>query len=530
MIGTSVTDYWLIRTSIALLRAITPLSILYCLAGPIFLPVSFPFFLCGIWPFAESCFYLFAYLPRRYYLQRHCTHPPLASYDERQKLFALCQENIPDPEVYLSKWFLDSPLENIKRENVKEFYRWAFLNTADASPEFDEEMESYVDRLETNLGRKIEPGRGSATCLRLTIDKVKMQSRPLIWYLTVFAVDNYTHFSMLRHGFQYYRSPMTSIPKVFPFRPQVVLTSHVSPVKTLSYWFRPHTSKTKLPIVFLHGIGIGLMPYVPFLAALNKHHKPGMADEDDGEVGIIAVEILPISFRITHSAMVKEEMCRQLYTIIQHHGFDKFLLAAHSYGSVITTHLLKTPEIRPHIASLVLIDPVTILLHLPDVAYNFTYRQPRRANEWQLWYFATKDMGVAHSLARSFFWSQNILWREDIAELPTTIFLGGRDLIVNTHTVAGYLTGQRGAANGYVDVEPSGGGDGNGTGTGPEISMVEEDWKDDAAGWESKDGALKVVWCEMLDHAQAFDDTQRWLPVLVDEVRRRAVRGPIAEV
>ncbi|KAI0244982.1 hypothetical protein BJV78DRAFT_1287169 [Lactifluus subvellereus] len=39
-------------------------------------------------------------------------------------------------------------------------------------------------------------------------------------------------------------------------------------------------------------------------------------------------------------------------------------------------------------AATLLIDPIPFLLHYPTVAYNFVYRQPRRANEWQLWYFA----------------------------------------------------------------------------------------------------------------------------------------------
>lgn len=42
-----------------------------------------------------------------------------------------------------------------------------------------------------------------------------------------------------------------------------------------------------------------------------------------------------------------------------------------SYGSVISTHILHTPEVARKIGPVVLVDPVTFLLHLPDVAYNF---------------------------------------------------------------------------------------------------------------------------------------------------------------
>lgn len=137
-------------------------------------------------------------------------------------------------------------------------------------------------------------------------------------------VDNATHLSLLYHDFKYHRTSLLRLPTVFPARPLTLLASNRSPVKILSYWLRRHTSPSKLPIVFLHGIGIGLWPYVNFLAALNSQGK------DDGEVGIIAVEILPVSFRITHSALGREEMCRQIHTILIHHGFEKFVLVTHS--------------------------------------------------------------------------------------------------------------------------------------------------------------------------------------------------------
>ncbi|KAI9712639.1 MAG: hypothetical protein M1812_006819 [Candelaria pacifica] len=486
MIGTSFPELLLIRTSIAFIRAVTPLSILYCIALP-FIP-SYPVpLIVGIWPIAETCFYFLVYHPWKRLLQRPITHPPLVSRDERRKLFERCQNKIPEPDRYLSKWFLDAPLREIKRDNVKEFYRWAFLNSGTHSAADEEELEEYTDGLEKIIGRNIASGRGSAKCLRLTLDEVKPRHRPLVWYLTVFAVDNFTHMSMLYHKFRYHRTRMTPYPTVFPFRPQTLLTTHHSPARTLSYWYRPHKSTTKLPVVFLHGIGIGLMPYVPFLGALNG------ASGNEEDVGIIAVELLPVSFRMTHGGLGKAETCREIQQILLRHGFEKFVLVSHSYGSVITTHLLKSPGICDQVASLILVDPVSILLHLPDVAYNFTYRRPRRANERQLWYFASTDIGVAHTLARCFFWSENILWKEDMGDRKVSVFLSGRDLIVNTEQVGRYLTGQHGPRE-----------------------DDDADWKADPDGWVGENG-MKVVWCHELDHAQIFD-SKFWMPRLVDEV------------
>ena len=81
-------------------------------------------------------------------------------------------------------------------------------------------------------------------------------------------------------------------------------------------------------------------------------------------------------------------------------------------------------------------------------------------------------MGVSHTLSRRFFWSENILWKEDIQRRRVTVVLGGKDLIVDTEVVGKYLTG---ADNGSWE-------------TG---SWKEGIWKGDG---------LDVLWFRELDH------------------------------
>lgn len=109
---------------------------------------------------------------------------------------------------------------------------------------------------------------------------------------------------------------------------------------------------------------------------------------------------MAVSFRITDAALGRKELCDEILQILQRHGWDRFVLVSHSYGSVISSHLMHDPNISKMVGPIFLIDPVSILLHLPDVAYNFTCRPPQRANERQLWYFASMDQGVAHTLGR----------------------------------------------------------------------------------------------------------------------------------
>lgn len=277
--------------------------------------------------------------------------------------------------------------------------------------------------------------------------------------------------------------------------------------------------------MFIHGIGIGLYPYTNFLSQLNSVSGVESADPDE-QVGIIAIEIMPVSFRITHSALSRAEMCSEIEQILLNHltPGQKCVLVSHSYGSVITTHLLKTPSTAKLVGPVVLIDPVSILLHLPDVAYNFTRRQPEKANEYQLYYFASMDMGVSHTLSRHFFWNENVLWKKDLKGRRVTVSLSGRDLIVDTEAVGRYLSEDSTFENGHsvgngndngilIDFEGRDdpeestmslrGGESHGV-SGRKTSEVDVDEKE----WKSRPWlgtGIDVLWFKDLDHAQVFD-------------------------
>lgn len=343
--------------------------------------------------------------------------------------------------------------------------------------------------------------------------------------------------SLLYHGFHFHRLALKRFFTLFPFRPQTLLTTKRSPVTHLPYWRRKHTSKTKLPILFIHGIGIGLFPYIDFLADLNS--ASGIEDGIlDDQVGIIAIEILPVSSRITHPAMSKSAMSAEIAAILAHHGWDKVVVVSHSYGTVIATHLLKTPSAAHLVGPMVLIDPVCILLHLPDVAYNFTRRKPRRANEHQLYYFASMDMSVSHTLSRHFFWSENILWKEDLDGRNVTVSLSGKDLIVDTESVGRYMTSgnvpwtssSTVSSALLIDIENVPKARTNGKAVNWRSSSVDPEadeesgaqidaWKEQP--WKGK--GIDVIWFENVDHAQVFDKAATRRPLL------RAIKTYCAE-
>jgi len=189
MIGTSTLEYIFLRTCIIFLHNIAPTSLLYS----VFLLASFFLnqsqhayrlpFAAEVWLLSEATFYTIVFLPYESYLQRAAVHPEPLSQEERNSLFARCNKNVFDPEKYIRQWLLGAKAVDIKRENVKEFIRWAFWNASEVLQGDEDEVEDYVKALEKLLGRSFPHGKGSAKSLRLTLDKVNCFHRSLFWYL-----------------------------------------------------------------------------------------------------------------------------------------------------------------------------------------------------------------------------------------------------------------------------------------------------------------------------------------------------------
>lgn len=105
-------------------------------------------------------------------------------------------------------------------------------------------------------------------------------------------------------------------------------------------------------------------------------------------------------------------------------------------------------------------------------------------------------MGVAYTLSRQFFWSENILWKEDLIERRATVFLSGKDSIINAPLVRAYLhngDGEERQSGKYISSQ-SEASEANHTADGIVPSSGQVD-----------DRRLNVVWCPDLDHGQIFD-------------------------
>jgi alpha/beta hydrolase fold len=315
---------------------------------------------------------------------------------------------------------------------------------------------------------------------------------------------------MFWNGFHFYRTSISQFLTLFPFRPLALLSRNKSPAKHLTYWYREHLSDTHLPILFIHGIGVGLYPYANFLRDINA------AGGDDATVGIIAIEIMTVSSRITRQALDKDVLVDEVRAILEQHGWTKYVLVGHSYGTVICTHLLRSEVTSPAIGPVLLIDPICFLLHLPDVAFNFTHREPIHVKEFVLWYFGSKDIGVAHTLARRFFWHENILWKEDLyarglENQNVTVVLSGKDDIVNAAAVRQYLTDSSGSVQDELIKETD-----DKEGKATIDAACEEVSSTEITYWSRSN--LEVIWFERFHHGEAFN-TKKARTIVIKAIR-----------
>ncbi|KAM0279106.1 hypothetical protein ACHAQH_004792 [Verticillium albo-atrum] len=418
----------------------------------------------------EILFYLVWFLPYRVRLQGHGPKPVPLSRGLRSSIFKRGLDDVPDIEQYIRKWHSNAHYDDIRQDNAKDWLLWALFDREGDPGDDNAELDEYIQYAEEKGELKIKKGDGEAVPIRLTYDPVEMTHRSLTFYMFVGLVDAMTTFMFYINGFKFFRQPRSTFFTTFPLRLKTLASPNASPCAQLSYFHRPHTSSTHRPIIFLHGDGVGLAPYRPWLTSLPR------------DVGVLALEFLPISSRICAPLPTTHELLSGMAAILYKHEIKDAVLIGHSFGTLLTSPMLQRPDIAGRISSIILADPVSLLLHLPDVTYNLTRRAPRpgRPNDWQNRFWAS-DPGMAHTLARRLCWHDFVLWTEQLQGRRTTVVLGGDDSVVNVDAVASYVY--------YGDVKYS--------------RQDRREWRTTPERWTGHE-ELALLYLEGKDHGHAF--------------------------
>lgn len=199
MIGKSTAEYIFIRCTILFLHNIAPFSVIYCIlliCSQSVLPglqlnrVPLPI---QVWFIAEAIFFFMIFLPHKYFLSRSTIDLEPLTESERNELFKRVSINIPEIQRFLKGWFVGADLDKVKRENVKDFIRWAFFNNLPGDREAEDDVELYTREIEALQGRPFPEGKSSGLeHLGQKLEKTDGLHRSLLWYLvgTLFIYDS----------------------------------------------------------------------------------------------------------------------------------------------------------------------------------------------------------------------------------------------------------------------------------------------------------------------------------------------------
>jgi hypothetical protein len=96
-------------------------------------------------------FFITVFIPLNHALNHSPIYHRPPSPKRRERLFRSCNANVPNVENYLSRWLMVSEATCIKRDNVKDFIRWAFFRpgyTREQDQQNEGEIEAYTTEIQ----------------------------------------------------------------------------------------------------------------------------------------------------------------------------------------------------------------------------------------------------------------------------------------------------------------------------------------------------------------------------------------------
>ncbi len=298
--------------------------------------------------------------------------------------------------------------------------------------------------------------------MRLAFDRMNWSPRPLLFYaVTSGALPLLTYVLMTQLGFAQYSCGAIN----YWYRPPVEEDEdeeghgdkRTSKGASFEWW--PDVSRDKfsvpgrrLPIVFCHGVGVGVLPYVSMLRSIAEKAGPKQP--------IFCPELPWIAMTGVGQVPSPRQCVEALCEMLDHWGYlprdcsfaagtpgaERIAAAGgaahfvgHSFGTCVLTWVVNC---APHIvARLSILDPVVFLLFKADVTMNFLYDPPASLPTLLMRYFVAEEMHMAHTLMRRMVWNETILWPDVLPRIAgygsrgdsVLVLFSGEDEIAPTH-------------------------------------------------------------------------------------------------
>jgi hypothetical protein len=333
---------------------------------------------------------------------------PHTSPERRLEIWNTIINSYPSSECpynFLNSWFGTDKLQDIGYNSIKKWLAWALYNRNIEELTLDniEEIENMINVVEKEKNFKFNNHDYNFDVMHLTCDPVKAYHKPFIYYIATGLMDHASDLTLKNYvGFERLN------------------------VKKLSYWIKKHNyitgEKVKPPLVFIHGIGIGLITYLPFILKMSKLKRT-----------IILIELPHVSMKINFDGIpTMNELTNNIDNILKIHSYNKAFFVAHSLGTFVYAAINR---IKPDIIDgVLLIDPVCFQLWVPTLTRNFCYRTPVTPMQIIQNYHISRDIGISYYFHRHFWWHECMLLSNKLPE-NSTIFVSEHDDIYDTNIV-----------------------------------------------------------------------------------------------
>jgi hypothetical protein len=272
-------------------------------------------------------------------------------------------------ENFFAGWFFGREPSQLSRGDILEWTACMIYNKRmeHLSSAETEDILYFLARLEKALRFRFAEGPSKAKKLLLTLDPVTFCHRPLLFYAGIRAADIYTRSALWRSG--------------FIRKSQIGIVSYV----------RLGLSSQELPLIFFHGIGIGLYPYLRFILQILKRFP---------DRTVILFEKKSISMRLCSNHLLPEQYALRIRSTLAQLDINRVVVCGHSMGTVVICWLDHFyPDL---IHGRLFLDPICFSLWTHDIAINFVYRKPGYIRHYLLKYIATLEPGISLYIRRYF--------------------------------------------------------------------------------------------------------------------------------
>lgn len=188
----------------------------------------------------------------------------------------------------------------------------------------------------------------------------------------------------------------------------------------ISYEFFSHPNATEDPIVFFHGMGVGLWSYYALISELCKTRT----------VLLISYECILLHSNVSASFRNHTDLCQCISVAMDRFSIPMISVMGHSWGTFLAGWLIKTMPDK--ISQLVMIDPVSMFVHYPETIYFVCYKPPTTCKEWLFCYLVRHNYNINHTLTRHVAWYNMALGFNEIPEhIHVVISLSEKDELIN---------------------------------------------------------------------------------------------------